>query len=377
MTSKSAITPSFSGRIALIEPGRAAEHPLRLEPDRVDVARRLVDRDHRRLAEDDAAPAHVDERVRRAEIDGHVAAAEAREVIEDAHADRRPTVAACLRQHLRSRWRPRFSTPCGTSCSRGRATSQAATAATFVLSVAIAAPLAVVFWSAEPEVWPYALASTLLETVYVVALALAYRGGELSFVYPLTRGLAPVLALGLGALVLDEAVSATGGRRCRCSSRSASSSSAGSAPPATLARFCSSSTIAATIAGYTLVDREGIQHAGALTYFVLTLAGPCLVYPPIVGIGAMRSRARAGGRGRGGRELRLVHARPAGAPPRAGRAGARGAVVVGRDRDAPGGARARRARLARRDSPGRRSSSPGIALLRAVTIGLAVIQPKP
>jgi uncharacterized membrane protein len=47
-------------------------------------------------------------------------------------------------------------------------------------------------------------------------------------------------------------------------------------------------TIAASIAAYTLVDRAGIQHAGALTYFVLVLAGPCLVYPPLVGAGAMR-----------------------------------------------------------------------------------------
>ena len=47
-------------------------------------------------------------------------------------------------------------------------------------------------------------------------------------------------------------------------------------------------TVAATIAAYTLVDRAGIQHAGALTYFVLVLAGPCLVYPPLVGRQALR-----------------------------------------------------------------------------------------
>ena len=57
--------------------GRAAEHPLRLDADRVHLAGALVDRDHRRLAEHDPAPAHVDERVRRAQVHGHVAAAEA------------------------------------------------------------------------------------------------------------------------------------------------------------------------------------------------------------------------------------------------------------------------------------------------------------
>ena len=74
------MTPSFSGRIAVIVPGRAAEHPLRLDPDRVDVAGALVDRDDRRLGEDDAASPDVDERVGRAQVDRHVAPAEAVEV---------------------------------------------------------------------------------------------------------------------------------------------------------------------------------------------------------------------------------------------------------------------------------------------------------
>jgi drug/metabolite transporter (DMT)-like permease len=47
-------------------------------------------------------------------------------------------------------------------------------------------------------------------------------------------------------------------------------------------------TIATTIAGYTLVDRAGIQRAGALTYFVLTLVGPCVVYTPLVSPRAIR-----------------------------------------------------------------------------------------
>ena len=66
-------------------PGRAAEHPLGLDADRVHLAGALVDRDHRRLGEHDAAPANVDERVRGSEVDGHVAAAEAADRAENAH----------------------------------------------------------------------------------------------------------------------------------------------------------------------------------------------------------------------------------------------------------------------------------------------------
>src|ERR1700727_2681886 len=64
---------------------RAPEHPLRLDPDRVDFASARVDRDNARLRQDNAASTHVHQRVRRAQIDGHVAAAKACQVAEDAH----------------------------------------------------------------------------------------------------------------------------------------------------------------------------------------------------------------------------------------------------------------------------------------------------
>ena len=164
---------------------------------------------------------------------------------------------------------------------------QAAAAATFLLSVALAAPFAAVWWSANPSVWPYALASTLLEAVYVVALVQAYKTTDLSFVYPLTRGLAPVLVLAAGALLLGRGASVTEvsgvvlvaggvvlvrGRPGRADTQA----------------LLAVATIAATIAAYTLIDRAGIQKAGAMSYFVLVLAGPCLVYPPLVGVRQLR-----------------------------------------------------------------------------------------
>jgi drug/metabolite transporter (DMT)-like permease len=169
----------------------------------------------------------------------------------------------------------------------GRKDIQAAAAATFVLSVAFALPLAVIWWSAEPSVWPYALASAVLETVYVVALAYAYRVGDLSFVYPVTRGVAPVLALLATIAVLGHAVSVSEvvGILIVAGGVVLVRGPEGSADARALLAVA---TISASIAAYTLVDRVGIQHAGALTYFVLVLAGPALVYPPIVGIAAVR-----------------------------------------------------------------------------------------
>ncbi len=165
---------------------------------------------------------------------------------------------------------------------------QAAAAATFLLSIVIAAPFAVIWWSAELSVWPYALASTLLETVYVLALSYAYRTGELSFVYPITRGLAPVLALGASIALLGRATSAAeiGGVLLVGVGVVLVRGPEGDADARAMLAIV---TIAASIAAYTLVDRVGIQHAGAFTYFVLVLAGPCLVYPPLLGAKAIRS----------------------------------------------------------------------------------------
>jgi drug/metabolite transporter (DMT)-like permease len=52
--------------------------------------------------------------------------------------------------------------------------------------------------------WLLALASAFLELIYFIALSTAYRRGELSFVYPIARGTAPLLAVLVGLLLLGE-----------------------------------------------------------------------------------------------------------------------------------------------------------------------------
>lgn len=164
---------------------------------------------------------------------------------------------------------------------------EAATGATFVLAVAIGTPFAVIWWSAQPSVWPYALASTLLEAVYALGLAYSYRLAEISFVYPLTRGIAPVLTLLAAVLLLGHHTSwteAAGVILVAVGVLFVRGPQGDGDARALLIVF----TTAAAIAAYTLVDRVGIQHAGAFTYYVLVLLGPCFVYPPIVGFEALR-----------------------------------------------------------------------------------------
>jgi drug/metabolite transporter (DMT)-like permease len=164
---------------------------------------------------------------------------------------------------------------------------QAAAAVTFLLSLAVALPFAVVWWRADASVWPYALASALLETVYVFTLAYGYRVADVSLVYPLTRGAAPVLTLAaavallghrpspaevLGVLVVSAGVVLVRGGGMTGDARA----------------LAFAATCAAAIAAYTLVDRAGIHRAGAFTYFVLVLALPGVAYLPVVSLASMR-----------------------------------------------------------------------------------------
>ena len=52
--------------------------------------------------------------------------------------------------------------------------------------------------------WPYMAASAIIHFGYYVTLAGAYRRGDLSFAYPLMRGVAPLVVTLLGVLFLGE-----------------------------------------------------------------------------------------------------------------------------------------------------------------------------
>ncbi|HET7030463.1 MAG TPA: EamA family transporter [Candidatus Limnocylindrales bacterium] len=80
----------------------------------------------------------------------------------------------------------------------------------------IICPLAIVVWlaSGRPEVPLSSIAlgtvSGILEAAYFSFLAAAYRRGDLSLVYPLARGSAPLLAVAAGTLILGERLRPTG-----------------------------------------------------------------------------------------------------------------------------------------------------------------------
>ena len=75
---------------------------------------------------------------------------------------------------------------------------------------AILVPVVILTWlvtgrpDVPPPAWAIGIVSGAVEVAYFVFLSAAYRRGDLSVVYPLARGTAPLLAVAVGVLVLGE-----------------------------------------------------------------------------------------------------------------------------------------------------------------------------
>jgi drug/metabolite transporter (DMT)-like permease len=167
----------------------------------------------------------------------------------------------------------------------GARDSQASTAVAMCFGCLVFAP----FLAGEIHggVWPYVAASAALELLYFSLLALAYSRFELSAVYPLARGSAPVIVLLIGGVsVLLQAVGvalvAVGVLLVRGLRR-------GGVGETLLAL-----AVGAAIAGYTLVDKHGVRFADPLAYLELVLLVPALAYAAFMG----RTRLRAAVDGR-------------------------------------------------------------------------------
>jgi drug/metabolite transporter (DMT)-like permease len=131
-------------------------------------------------------------------------------------------------------------------------------------------------------VWPYVAASSALELLYFALLALAYSRFELSAVYPLARGSAPVIVLLIGGVSV--ALQAVGVVLVAAGVLLVRGLRRGDWGETLLAL-----AVGASIAGYTLVDKEGLRFADPLPYLELVLVVPALAYTAF--IGARRLRA--------------------------------------------------------------------------------------
>lgn len=79
-----------------------------------------------------------------------------------------------------------------------------------VSATALLVPVVLAGWlvlgrpAVPPQAWGIGIVSGGVEVAYFVFLAAAYRRGDLSVVYPLARGSAPLFAVALGVVILGE-----------------------------------------------------------------------------------------------------------------------------------------------------------------------------
>ena len=158
--------------------------------------------------------------------------------------------------------------------------TEAVTAVALAMGVIVFSP-ALAFGQISLAAWPYMIASAALELTYFVLLAAAYRRAELSLVFPLARGMAPVLVLLIGLVALNDRASAgelagvllvaVGAMAVRGIRLAGGFADTGMAL-----------LIAVCIAGYTLVDKHGVTLASPAAYLEVVMALLVLPYLALV-----------------------------------------------------------------------------------------------
>jgi drug/metabolite transporter (DMT)-like permease len=163
----------------------------------------------------------------------------------------------------------------------GSEDTDAATAMALAIGVLLYAPIALATWDVDGDAWPYIAGSAAFELGYVATLAAGLSRGDLSVVYPLARGSAPVLVLAVSAGVLGAATSAW-------EVAGVGLVAAGVLLVRGLRRPDDPLVVAlalacgACIAGYTIIDSHGLDHAAALPYLWTCLALTSLAYVPLI-----------------------------------------------------------------------------------------------
>jgi drug/metabolite transporter (DMT)-like permease len=115
------------------------------------------------------------------------------------------------------------------------------------------------------DCWPFLLASSVLNTGYMLMLNRAYRCGDLSLVYPFARGVAPFIVAVVSILVLGETLTRTNELAVLLIGVGIASLALSERPTegTQLRALALAVGTGAFIAGYTIVDGLGARSAGS------------------------------------------------------------------------------------------------------------------
>jgi drug/metabolite transporter (DMT)-like permease len=138
---------------------------------------------------------------------------------------------------------------------------------------AIATVLLPFFAGPAAAAWPWLLTGSALHTGYKLFLIRAYRHGELSQVYPLARGAAPMIVALAGAVLLGERLSIAGVAAVLAIAGGILLIALGGAGALRLSRSASAWALgtACFTAAYTVVDGYGARLSGTAAGFALWL----------------------------------------------------------------------------------------------------------
>jgi drug/metabolite transporter (DMT)-like permease len=162
--------------------------------------------------------------------------------------------------------------------ARARDPRAATAVALLVAEVVFAIPTWLI-WNVHRAAWPFIVGTGALQLLYFTLLITAYRLAPLSVVYPIARGGAPVLVLIFGVAVLGHSTS-LGQVLGVCLVAAGILLVRGTRPTAGRG-IAFGLAVAGVIATYTLVDKVGVSHAGALPYLELSMLVPSLAYAAI------------------------------------------------------------------------------------------------
>ncbi|HYM63078.1 MAG TPA: DMT family transporter [Gaiellaceae bacterium] len=152
---------------------------------------------------------------------------------------------------------------------------EAATAVMLCFALVAYAPVAALTWHLERAAIPYLVVTSFLQLVYTALLAAAYRRAELSVVYPISRGTAPVLVLLVGIAALGAGTSAQQAAGV-CLVGLGILLVRGLKRKADLVGVIFGLVLAGFIAAYTLVDKDGIRYAAPFVYLELSMILPAV-----------------------------------------------------------------------------------------------------
>lgn len=173
--------------------------------------------------------------------------------------------------------------------------------ASLVSLTAFVVPFVLAWRPVPPQAWPFIVLSGVLEAAYFMLLGSAYQRGDLSLVYPLARGSAPLFVVMFAALFLGEQVRWTGllgiglvvagiytlhlkvldARGLLLPFLSLKER------PSQIALLTG-----LTIGSYSVVDKVGVGYAGPISYLFLTFGVSAIVLLPYMWLAKSRAVRR-------------------------------------------------------------------------------------